>query len=339
MRKNPGNKTSDGTSANHNQNQVQTIQEDLKPLVDDQETLASGREQVKPQSEMHESTKASGPRTIRGKRRSSQNSLKHGIFRTKDFLLPGESRAEYSALLKGLIDEYQPVGIVWSNYVEMLAATYWKMRRLVKAEHAEIVEQIDFSHLESDVAQQAEAWDKVRKGGISPGIMRPTRNPYVVNETKNMLKTLRNALETAGFESPGEDPWLLRKLFGIDDDGAAPFGFFKIYRLYGKQAAEALKVNDIAEVDRLKGIILESLDGTIASLGEYEKGLFALSAMQNGFKVYQALISPHGDSDRFLRYWKFLSRELNNILSQLERFQRMRDGQPVPPAIRIHVDT
>jgi len=339
MRKNPGNKTSDGTSANHNQNQVQTIQEDLKPLVDDQETLASGREQVKPQSEMHESTKASGPRTIRGKRRSSQNSLKHGIFRTKDFLLPGESRAEYSALLKGLIDEYQPVGIVWSNYVEMLAATYWKMRRLVKAEHAEIVEQIDFSHLESDVAQQAEAWDKVRKGGISPGIMRPTRNPYVVNETKNMLKTLRNALETAGFESPGEDPWLLRKLFGIDDDGAAPFGFFKIYRLYGKQAAEALKVNDIAEVDRLKGIILESLDGTIASLGEYEKGLFALTAMQNGLKVDQALISPHGDSDRFLRYWKFLSRELNNILSQLERFQRMRDGQPVPPAIRIHVDT
>src|ERR1700674_1831679 len=45
--------------------------------------------------------KSTGPRTESGKKRSSQNALKSGIF-SRVILLKGESRSEYQSLLEGL---------------------------------------------------------------------------------------------------------------------------------------------------------------------------------------------------------------------------------------------
>src|SRR4051812_29064557 len=78
-----------------------------------------------------------GPRTVRGKEKSSQNSVKHGIF-SKVVLLPGESQVEFDALLRGLCEDFQPVGTFEDGLVEVLAVTRWRQRRLLIAEGAEI---------------------------------------------------------------------------------------------------------------------------------------------------------------------------------------------------------
>ena len=43
--------------------------------------------------------------------------------------------------------------------------------------------------------------------------------------------------------------------------------------------------------------------------------------------------------DRLLRYSASLERDFDRTLSQLERLQRMRKGQPVPPTLNVNVST
>jgi hypothetical protein len=50
-----------------------------------------------------------------------------------------------------------------------------------------------------------------------------------------------------------------------------------------------------------------------------------------------ALIPGQGDLDRIIRYEAHLNREYDRILSQLERLQRIRLGQPTPPTIRLEI--
>jgi hypothetical protein len=87
-----------------------------------------------------------GPKTDAGKERSSQNSLKHGLFSTR-VVLPYENQSEYDALLAGLTDHYQPVGVEEITMVREVTDNYWKIQRARRVEHA-IIE----SHATSDLA-------------------------------------------------------------------------------------------------------------------------------------------------------------------------------------------
>jgi len=87
-----------------------------------------------------------GPKTEAGKERSSQNSLQHGLFSAR-VVLPYENQSEYDALLAGLTDHYQPVGVEEITMVREVADNCWKMQRARRVENA-IIE----SHATSDAA-------------------------------------------------------------------------------------------------------------------------------------------------------------------------------------------
>lgn len=81
--------------------------------------------------------RSTGPRTKQGKERSKRNSIKHGIF-SKALLLESESAAEFDRLLKGLRSSLKPVGKAEEILVEKLAVLFWRYRRFLTAESAEI---------------------------------------------------------------------------------------------------------------------------------------------------------------------------------------------------------
>ena len=86
---------------------------------------------------------STGPRTEEGKARSSQNSLKHGVF-AKTIVLPGESQEEFDALLEGLRKDHSPVGETESNLVRGLAEIQWRLRRYEAAATDEAFETGNF---------------------------------------------------------------------------------------------------------------------------------------------------------------------------------------------------
>lgn len=78
-----------------------------------------------------------GPRTEVGKKISSRNAFKHGIF-SEVTVLQGESRKKYASLLHGLRQALKPDGEAEEILVEKLAVLSWRLRRLLLAESAGI---------------------------------------------------------------------------------------------------------------------------------------------------------------------------------------------------------
>jgi hypothetical protein len=91
---------------------------------------------------------STGPRSEEGKARSSQNSLKHGVF-AKTIVLPGENQAEFDALLAGLHKDHAPVGETESNHVRGLAEIQWRLDRLRRYEAAATDEALETGNFES----------------------------------------------------------------------------------------------------------------------------------------------------------------------------------------------
>lgn len=65
------------------------------------------------------------------------NAATHGIL-SRDVVLPHESQAEFSELLRALQDEHQPATVTEAMLVEELAALAWRKRRVLLAEGAAI---------------------------------------------------------------------------------------------------------------------------------------------------------------------------------------------------------
>jgi hypothetical protein len=82
-----------------------------------------------------------GPRTALGKRRASRNATKHGFY-SKDVLLQGESADQFLDLLHGPREYFEPRGTAEELLVDRLATLWWCGRRVVKAESAEIKDDI-----------------------------------------------------------------------------------------------------------------------------------------------------------------------------------------------------
>src|SRR5260370_12998741 len=69
-----------------------------------------------------------GPVTIEGKRKSSLNALKLGIF-ARSGLLPGADEKEFLRFTRSIYADWMPVGGTEIELVEHLIAVLWRSRR------------------------------------------------------------------------------------------------------------------------------------------------------------------------------------------------------------------
>ena len=88
-------------------------------------------------SENSSRKRATGPRTEAGKKRSRNNSIRHGIFAIKALLIDGESSAQFHSLLQRFGDDESLEGL--ERALRELAATIlWRQARLLRADATEI---------------------------------------------------------------------------------------------------------------------------------------------------------------------------------------------------------
>lgn len=78
-------------------------------------------------------TKATGPKTEKGKLRSALNATRHGLS-GRGLLLPGEHQAEYEARLDGIFTAMAPQDDAEAELVALVADDIWKLGRLAKIE-------------------------------------------------------------------------------------------------------------------------------------------------------------------------------------------------------------
>jgi hypothetical protein len=79
------------------------------------------------------SQKSTGPRSVEGKARSSQNALKSGID-AESLIILGEDRAALETLTQEYVDRFHPTTPEQRHYVDILIRDDWQLRRLAKVD-------------------------------------------------------------------------------------------------------------------------------------------------------------------------------------------------------------
>ena len=103
--------------------------------------------------------KSTGPRTEEGKAIASRNAVLHGLYCAKDFLLPGESTAQFLLLRQSYIISLLPVDQMELTLVERIAMSQWKIKRLHSVQH-----QLHITQMQRIKMTALNEIDKVRSG-------------------------------------------------------------------------------------------------------------------------------------------------------------------------------
>jgi hypothetical protein len=312
--------------------------------------LASGSQQASPQQEKPSVRKlptverserppirrATGPRTSRGKERSKLNALKHGLL-SKAILLKGESRAEYTSLHDGLRQSLDPQGRLEDELVENLAVLLWRKRRLLQAERAEI-SKADVLRDDATIKQFVQRLNYALPEGPLVGELGSGSNLSVLHEAIICIEKYRMLLSAKTDE---ELERIRRVLCGQPVEGparerAAREGM-EIARLMTPSASAVENAADPEQSDQLRNAMLKALDAELSNLLDVQR-LQTLTEFNKIARNFEAACIPSQEAvDRLLRYETHLSREFDRTLSQLERLQRMRLGQPVLPPIDVRL--
>jgi hypothetical protein len=92
-------------------------------------------------SNRRNSQKSTGPKTATGKKRVSENAIKHGFY-SKWLLIQHpdgkESQGEYDDFYAGVRKHYQPDGWLEELCADKIAAWSWRLRRLIRCESGQI---------------------------------------------------------------------------------------------------------------------------------------------------------------------------------------------------------
>lgn len=278
-------------------------------------------------------TRSTGPRTLRGKRKSRYNALKHGIF--AHVVLHGtalkESKEDYLDLVESFRESFQPVGGVEEMLVEKLAMLAWRKARAVRAEAAIIMKQTEFFREDREaLLKRASEGGQIDIAILGGGIARRFNNPYLLNKAIRLLETLEGAIEDRGFD-PNIDERVLRALYG--EQGYRD-GLYLSYRIFSDPER---KPSDDAQAKRDQQVFLKSLKMEIEKLQSDMIDLEEREEKELPLKEESLAIPGEKDLDRLMRYETRLDGSFDRTLQQLERLQRVRKGQPLPPTLKVDV--
>jgi hypothetical protein len=279
--------------------------------------------------------KGTGPRTQQGKERSKYNAATHGIF-SKVVVLKGESHAEFDALLNGLRSDHQPVGTLEELLVEKLAALFWRNRRLLIAEGAEIRARSEF--IEWDGNESRRTTDPPIDF-IFSGLIRGIGDPDVLQQCLDLLAELKENIVENGFDLES-DKVILAKLYRDGEEGQNTLlNSYAIWLNTSLTPEDERQREGYATPEESKHNFLDELKQEIKRLGRYQKEQQAILSAKLKVELLRQNVPDAPQLDRLLRYETSLERSIERTLNQLERLQRIRLGRPAPLSLNLNINS
>lgn len=303
--------------------------------------LSAHKSGLTPNVEVHSrqiTLRGTGPRTPAGKERSKHNALKHGVF-SKVIVLNNESRQEYDSVLIGLQDAINPQGMLEDILVEKLAALTWQQRRLLIAEGAEIQNGADFLEWDKKELVMEETLEVSERISEDVGLVAKIANPYVLKHCLRLLEGLQNEIEHGGFESESDEE-ALSEIYGDSCDVLKTL--FDSYHKWSGRADctdKERKKEGYPSKDQCVSKFLEALEKEKRRLIRYKEERARIESERTRLESLRKNVPDAPEVDRLIRYGSYLERCFDRTLTQLERLQRMRLGQPVVPPIKVDISS
>ena len=294
------------------------------------------KSQQKLDANRHNAKKSTGPRTVEGKSHSKYNALKHGILAKEAVITVGpgrESRVQFNELLRQLNADLQPIGFLEQVIVEDIAVNIWRLRRTLRAEVGEIRKYLDtVGSLEVIRSYKQSTSGPPYQANAAREMMDDMMDPMWVEWLLDSLHTLKQVIEREGHDREKISDTLVK-----DSEYLALLRFQKAEVALETEAEyKGIELRDLNDEERKK-LLLEKVDGQIRAANTLES-----TAQENRLLELQALkqrlVLPEASaSDKILRYEAAIRRNLHKDLQQLERLQRLRSGQALPPPLSVNI--
>jgi len=328
---------SNSMASDHPRNNSRSTSQDVLPAGgnEDPSSFKPPRVRTSSMSLVPATTSARAPE---GKEGRKYNALKHGIF-SKAVVLKNESQDEYNSLLAGLVEYFDPQGAIEHVLVEKLSTLLWRNRRLIAAEAAEIQMSTEFLEWEENDTQEKSA-EEIMEDMFSfreKGLIRHKENPVILERCLELLRELRRGVKNEGFSFEEADE-ILTELYGNRDER-------RMHEIFGgcknisAASEEERKLKGYISPTKCKEDFLEQVNFEIRGLKDYRKPRALIESERRKLEVLRRGVPDAHRLDRLLRYEASLERTIDRTLSQLERLQRMRRGQPLPPQVDVNLRT
>jgi hypothetical protein len=265
-----------------------------------------------------EMSKSTGPRTPKGKARSSKNAAKHWIESGR--ILPEEEH-DAAILRRGLEGDFKPQSLIEDEVIDDLVFNRLIKRRIDIAFMREFSKaSIENTIKEMDHRERSSVQYWLRMAGLSDEYSTERERAEALNpdDCVTALKTLRGLIRERGIQP--EDLQKLRELYGDQPTEYAAIAMYLLVPLATKKAEQDKTVETKDDAER-KTDILEMLKTEIQEQERRQELAQRILEIECAPDLQEP---PRHTLETLLRYRAANTRELNSLLDSLERIRRLR---------------
>jgi hypothetical protein len=307
--------------------------------------------------------RSTGPKTERGKRTVARNAIKHGLLAREVVITAGdgqENLEEFHALVARLWECYGPVGVIEESLVQTIATCWWRKARVIRAENGEIRRQLDTLTLDRGLRNSDKGNLDLALSQMELGLYSAENRGDDRVSSKDRWSTLQKAQSDLRDHHSGLaylSALLKRAKSEIASDGHISEGIReKIFRAFcfwdylfafvchdagppgtKEQTTPSTGIED-KEGDNAHASVVALIDSRLAKLEAFEEYAQEREKLKRDAEVRSFSLPPADATDKLLRYEAHLDRQLYRAMDQLERVQRQRSGESVPPPLNINLN-
>ena len=313
------------------------------------------------QANRRNALRSTGPITERGKRTVARNAIKHGVLSREVVITAGdgeENLSEFHDLVERLCEQYEPVGVVEESLVQTIATCWWRKARVIRAENGEIRKRLDLLAVDRalqisdesnlNVAIEALNLRLFGTGKFNDRVYSKERWSTLQDVETNLrrhrsgLDYLCGLLMNAKLEITSEG-YISEKL---QEKICSAFYFWdNVFALACQTSGppnpkgEPSPSPDIEtqEAD-LRAALVALIDDRLERLSHFEGLAAEREELALDAEPRRCSLPPADATDKLLRYEAHLDRQLYRAMDQLERLQRQRGGEAVPPPLNINLE-
>lgn len=274
------------------------------------ETISGGKlvSLKKAEANRRNAKHSTGPRTAEGKQRSRRNALKHGIFASALLVDDAEDAEQFHKLLCEVRADYEPVGSVEELLVERLAVCWWRLQRALRFEANAIARSLNGSQGSSE-----------------------SEPPATPQEVLQIKRTAVEEAETMAASATDEDSSIRKQVHWTKypEEMAQQQFTDRLQQLRSKRETDEwmertllAKAREMGFANAAPALVAEAWRGLQATVLGPAKSL---------------PLPSEKDLVLILRYENSLRRDLAFAMNQLERMQRTRRGEHVPPPVTVNL--
>jgi hypothetical protein len=256
------------------------------------------------------------------------NGLKHGIF-AREVVLRGRDQGERGREFQDLHRLYRehltPVGPVEEMLVERMVTTYWRLHRVLIAERGEILCSLEGADRRN--AMNIAGWflPAMTAGGGS-GFPKP----WTYQAEEELLKARDN------IRSDGElTDAVMERLAKVLEGRPGMVEELREAREVLPDNAEGMSAEEIRAKRQLH--VLEVLNDHLDCCDDGLRTIAVNERDKAQVRRDASLLPDRKVVAKILKYESTLERQFYRAMNQLERLQRMRKGEVVPPPMVVQV--